>query len=251
MKIALIGYGKMGHMIEEIALQRGHEIVSIIDVDNRQDFDSDAFRSAEVAIEFTNPTAAYDNYLRAWKQGVKVVSGSTGWLSEHEADVRRACTQQGHTLFWASNFSLGVAIFSAVNKYLARIMNDYPAYDVSEVETHHVHKLDAPSGTAITLAEQACECLDRKRGWVKGQVRQPDGTLEGTDQTPADLLRIDAVREGEVPGIHAITYDSEADMIQIVHSAHNRKGFALGAVLAAEFTATHSGLLTTDDLFHF
>ena len=251
MKIALIGYGKMGHMIEEIALQRGHEIVSIIDVDNRQDFDSDAFRSAEVAIEFTNPTAAYDNYLRAWKQGVKVVSGSTGWLSEHEADVRRACTQQGHTLFWASNFSLGVAIFSAVNKYLPRIMNDYPAYDVSEVETHHVHKLDAPSGTAITLAEQVCECLDRKRGWVKGQVRQPDGTLEGTDQTPADLLRIDAVREGELPGIHAITYDSEADMIQIVHSAHNRKGFALGAVLAAEFTATHSGLLTTDDLFHF
>ena len=251
MKIALIGYGKMGHMIEEIALQRGHEIVSIIDVDNMQDFDSDAFRSAEVAIEFTNPTAAYDNYLRAWKQGVKVASGSTGWLSEHEADVRRACTQQGHTLFWASNFSLGVAIFSAVNKYLARIMNDYPAYDVSEVETHHVHKLDAPSGTAITLAEQVCECLDRKRGWVKGQVRQPDGTLEGTDQTPADLLRIDAVREGEVPGIHAITYDSEADMIQIVHSAHNRKGFALGAVLAAEFTATHSGLLTTDDLFHF
>ena len=130
-------------------------------------------------------------------------------------------------------------------------MNDYPAYDVSEIETHHVHKLDAPSGTAITLAEQVCECLDRKRGWVKGQVRQPDGTLEGTDQTPADLLRIDAVREGEVPGIHAITYDSEADMIQIVHSAHNRKGFALGAVLAAEFTATHSGLLTTDDLFHF
>ena len=251
MKIALIGYGKMGHMIEEIALQRGHEIVSIIDVDNMQDFDSDAFRSAEVAIEFTNPTAAYDNYLRAWKQGVKVVSGSTGWLSEHEADVRRACTQQGHTLFWASNFSLGVAIFSAVNKYLARIRNDYPASDVSEVETHHVHKLDAPSGTAITLAEQVCECLDRKRGWVKGQVRQPDGTLEGTDQTPADLLRIDAVREGEVPGIHAITYDSEADMIQIVHSAHNRKGFALGAVLAAEFTATHSGLLTTDDLFHF
>lgn len=241
----------MGHMIEEIALSRGHEIVSIIDVDNAADIDSDAFRSADVAIEFTSPTAAYGNYLKAWAQGVKVVSGSTGWLKEHEADVRKACTEGGHTLFWASNFSLGVAIFSAVNKYLARIMNAYPAYDVSEVETHHVHKLDAPSGTAITLAEQVCECLDRKRGWVKGQVRQPDGTLEGTDQTPADLLRIDAVREGEVPGIHAITYDSEADMIQIVHSAHNRKGFALGAVLAAEFTATHSGLLTTDDLFHF
>ena len=123
MKIALIGYGKMGHIIEEIALKRGHQIVSIIDVNNMDDFDSAAFRSADVAIDLTNPTAAYGNYLRAWEQGVKVVSGSTGWLAEHEADVRRACTEEGHTLFWASNFSLGVAIFSAVNKYLARIMN--------------------------------------------------------------------------------------------------------------------------------
>ena len=154
MKIALIGYGKMGKMIESIAKSRGHEIVAIIDVDNRADFDTDAFRSAEVAIEFTTPTSAYDNYRQAWAQGVKVVSGSTGWLAQHEADVRRACTVEGHTLFWASNFSLGVAIFSAVNKYLAQIMNAYPDYEVSMEETHHVHKLDAPSGTAITLAEQ-------------------------------------------------------------------------------------------------
>ena len=250
MKLALIGYGKMGHMIEQIALQRGHEIVSIIDINNMQDFDSDAFRSADVAIEFTNPTAAYDNYLRAWKQGVKVVSGSTGWLKEHEADVRKAC-KEGNTLFWASNFSLGVAIFSAVNKYLARIMNAYPTYDVSEVETHHIHKLDAPSGTAITLAEQVCNELDRKTGWVKGEVHNADGTISGSKNTPHDLLRIDAIREGEVPGIHTITYDSLADMIQITHSAHNREGFALGAVLAAEFTATHQGLLSTDDLFKF
>lgn len=250
MKLALIGYGKMGHMIEQIALQRGHEIVSIIDINNMQDFDSDAFRSADVAIEFTNPTAAYDNYLRAWKQGVKVVSGSTGWLKEHEADVRKAC-KEGHTLFWTSNFSLGVAIFSAVNKYLARIMNAYPTYDVSEVETHHIHKLDAPSGTAITLAEQVCNELDRKTGWVKGEVHNADGTISGSKNTPHDLLRIDAIREGEVPGIHTITYDSPADMIQITHSAHNREGFALGAVLAAEFTATHQGLLSTDDLFKF
>ena len=143
MKIALIGYGKMGKMIESIAKSRGHEIVSIIDVDNRADFDTDAFRSADVAIEFTTPTAAYENYRQAWAQGVKVVSGSTGWLAQHEADVRKACTAEGHTLFWASNFSLGVAIFSAVNKYLAKIMNAYPDYDVSMVETHHVHKLDA------------------------------------------------------------------------------------------------------------
>lgn len=250
MKLALIGYGKMGHMIEQIALQRGHEIVSIIDINNMQDFDSDAFRSADVAIEFTNPTAAYDNYLRAWKQGVKVVSGSTGWLKEHEADVRKAC-KEGNTLFWASNFSLGVAIFSAVNKYLARIMNAYPTYDVSEVETHHIHKLDAPSGTAITLAEQVCNELDRKTGWVKGEVHNADGTISGSKNTPHDLLRIDAIREGEVPGIHTITYDSPADMIQITHSAHNREGFALGAVLAAEFTSTHQGLLSTDDLFKF
>lgn len=251
MHIALIGYGKMGHMIEEIARSRGHEIVSIIDIHNQEDFQSEAFRSADVAIEFTSPTAAYGNYLRCWEQGVKVVSGSTGWLKDHEADVRRACTEEGKTLFWASNFSLGVAIFSAVNKYLAHIMNAYPAYDISEVETHHVHKLDAPSGTAITLAEQVCAELDRKRTWVKGEVCNADGTITGSKDTPADLLRIDAVREGEVPGTHTLTYDSEADAIEITHRAHNRKGFALGAVLAAEFTLTHTGLLSTDDLFKF
>lgn len=251
MNIALIGYGKMGHMIEKVALKRGHKIVSVIDVDNTDDFDSEAFRSADVAIEFTSPTAAYGNYLRAWKQGVKLVSGSTGWLKEHEADVRRACTEEGHTLFWASNFSLGIAIFSAVNKYLARIMNAYPSYDVSEVETHHVHKLDAPSGTAITLAEQICAELDRKDTWVKGTVRNADGTITGTKDETANLLRIDAIREGEVPGTHTIVYDSDADMIQLTHAAHNRQGFALGAVLAAEFTLTHQGLLSTDDLFKF
>lgn len=250
MKIALIGYGKMGHMIEEIALSRGHEIVCIIDVNNPEDFDSEAFRSADVAIEFTTPTAAYDNFVRAFKAGVKVVSGSTGWHKDHEADVRRLVSE-GNTLFWASNFSLGVAIFSAVNKYLARIMNRFPDYDVSLVETHHVHKLDAPSGTAITLAEQICAELDRKKGWVKGEVTLPDGTVEGTKAHAADELRIDAVRRDEVPGIHSITYDSPADAITITHDAHNRRGFALGAVLAAEFTATHEGLLTTDDLFDF
>lgn len=251
MKIALIGYGRMGHMIEDIARKRGHEIVAIIDVDNPEDFDTDAFRSADVAIEFTNPTAAYNNYLKAWEQGVKVVSGSTGWVKEHEQDVRTACTEKGCTLFWASNFSLGVAIFSAVNKYLARIMNAYADYDVTETETHHVHKLDAPSGTAITLAEQICAELDRKKDWVKGEVCEADGQVTGSRETPSDRLRIDSVREGEVPGIHSITYDSAADMIQITHSAHNRMGFALGAVLAAEYTQSHEGLLTTDDLFQF
>ena len=153
MKIALIGYGKMGKMIEQIALQRGHEIVSIIDINNQEDFASEAFRSADVAIEFTNPMVAYDNYMKAFAAGVKVVSGSTGWLEEHGDEVRSLCTKGGKTLFWSSNFSLGVAVFSAVNKYLAKLMNRFDEYDVSMSETHHIHKLDAPSGTAITLAE--------------------------------------------------------------------------------------------------
>lgn len=251
MKIALIGYGKMGHMIESIALERGHEIVSIIDIDNREDFDSDAFRSADVAIEFTTPHTAYDNYLKAFEQGVKVVSGSTGWLSEHGDEVRRMCTEEGKTLFWSSNFSLGVAIFSAVNKYLARIMNRFEAYDVKMEEVHHIHKLDAPSGTAITLAEGVLENLDRKTEWVKGSLLAPDGTISGEQEHPANQLVIDSVRRDEVPGIHSICYDSEADMITITHDAHNRKGFALGAVLAAEYTAEHKGLLSMSDLFQF
>ena len=238
MKIALIGYGKMGKMIEQIALERGHEIVSIIDIDNQQDFDSPAFASADVAIEFTAPQAAYGNYLKAWAKGVKVVSGSTGWLKEHGDDVRRACTEGGKTLFWASNFSIGVAVFSAVNRYLAKIMNQFPQYDVELEETHHVHKLDHPSGTAITLAEGILEQLDRKKAWAE-------------DTTDPDLLRIDHIRRGEVAGIHTIRYDSDADCITITHDAHSRKGFALGAVLAAEYTASHQGLLTTSDLFPF
>ena len=228
----------MGKMIEQIALSRGHEIVSIIDIDNLQDFESSAFASADVAIEFTNPAVAYENYLKAWKAGVKVVSGTTAWLKDHGDDVRKACSEDGKTLFWASNFSVGVAIFSAVNKYLAKIMNDFPQYDVNMVETHHIHKLDAPSGTAITLAEQIVERIDRKNRWA-------------LHETAPDVLRIDDVRRGEVPGIHSISYDSPADVITITHDAHSRQGFALGAVLAAEYTAKHQGLLTIDDMFKF
>ena len=251
MKIALIGYGKMGKMIEQIAIERGHEIVSIIDIDNQQDFDSEAFASADVAIEFTSPTAAYGNYLKAFSKGVKVVSGSTGWMKDHGDDVRRMCTEEGQTLFWASNFSIGVAIFSAVNRYLAKIMNGFPQYAVSMEETHHIHKLDAPSGTAITLAEDLISCIDSKNNWVKGTLVAPDGTVSGSDQCADDEVAIRSIRRDEVPGIHTICYDSEADCITITHDAHSRKGFALGAVLAAEYTATHQGLLTTSDLFQF
>lgn len=251
MNIALIGYGKMGKMIESIAIQRGHKIVSIIDLDNQQDFDSPQFASADVAIEFTSPTAAYGNYLRAFKHNVKVVSGSTGWMKDHGDDVRRLCAEGGQTLFWASNFSVGVAIFSAVNRYLAKIMNRFPDYDVRMSETHHVHKLDAPSGTAITLAEEIIDNLDRKTSWVKGEQHLADGTVEGTNHAKPSEIPIESIRRGEVPGIHTVTYDSEADSITITHDAHSRKGFALGAVLAAEYTKDHSGLLTTSDLFKF
>ena len=242
MKIALIGYGKMGKMIEQIALDRGHEIVSIIDVNNQEDFDSPEFASADVAIEFTAPQAAYGNYLKAFKHNVKVVSGSTGWMNDHGDDVRRMCSEEGKTLFWASNFSIGVAIFSAVNRYLAKIMNGFEQYDAHMEETHHIHKIDAPSGTAITLAEEIVENLDRKTSWIKGQENVP---------YDAKTLRVDSLRRGEVPGIHTVRYDSEADCITITHDAHSRKGFALGAVLAAEYTANHNGLLTISDMFNF
>ena len=251
MKIALIGYGKMGKMIEQIAKDRGHEIVCVIDLNNQEDFDSQEFISADVAIEFTTPTAAYGNYLRAFAHHVKVVSGSTGWMKEHGEDVKRMCSEEGQTLFWASNFSIGVAIFSAVNRYLAKIMNQYPQYEVRMEETHHVHKLDAPSGTAITLAEEIVDEMDRIHGWQKGVLHAADGSVSGNNSMVADQISTDSVRRGEVPGIHTVTYDSEADQITISHSAHNRKGFALGAVLAAEYTAQHTGLLTTSDLFKF
>ena len=237
MKIALIGYGKMGHAIEQIALQRGHEIVSVIDVNNQEDFTSDAFKSADVAIEFSMPAVAMDNYRRAFAAGVPVVSGTTGWL-EHLPEIKEAC-KAGQTFFYATNFSLGVNIFFALNKYLAKIMNDFPAYDVRMVETHHVHKLDAPSGTAITLAEGLIDNIERKNKWVEGK------------EPAEDEIGICSVREGEVPGIHTVIYESDVDTISITHDAKSRMGFALGAVIAAEFTCGKKGFLTMQDMLKF
>lgn len=251
MKIALIGYGKMGRMIEEIAINRGHEIVCIIDIDNQQDFDSPQFQSADVAIEFTAPQVAYDNYLRAFAHHVKVVSGSTGWIPQHGEDVKRMCNEEGQTLFWSSNFSLGVTIFRAVNRYLARIMNQFDSYAPHMEEVHHIHKLDHPSGTAITLAEELAAEVERLDGWQFGRLTQPDGSVEGTSDVPANKICIDSIRRDEVPGIHTISWNSDADDITITHDAHSRRGFALGAVLAAEYTAKHNGLLTMSDLFKF
>ena len=249
MKIALIGYGRMGRMIEEIALSRGHDIVCRIDVDNQGDFASPAFRSADVDIEFTAPSVAYGNILRAFDAGVKVVSGSTGWYADHADDVEALCADGAHTLFWSSNFSVGVFLFGLVNRYLARLMNRFPDYDVRMTEVHHIHKLDHPSGTAITLAQQVIDESSRKQRWTTGTVTQPDGNVTAEHQPAPDELAIDSIRRGEVPGIHSIVWDSDADSITITHDAHSRRGFALGAVLAAEFAANHSGLLTMEQLF--
>ncbi len=238
MKIALIGYGKMGQTIERIALERGHEIVSVIDIENMEDFDSEAFRSADVAIEFTAPKVAVSNIRKAFKAGVPIVCGTTGWI-EHLPSIKKEIEENGHTLFWSSNFSLGVNIFMAVNKFLAKIMNNYPVYEVEMTEVHHTQKLDAPSGTAITLAEGILQNIERKSSWVEEKA-------ENNEQ-----LVIKSVREGQVPGIHAIRYDSSVDFIEIRHELKNRESLALGAVLAAEFTAGKKGLLGMEDMLKF
>ncbi len=238
MKIALIGYGKMGKTIERIAVERGHEIVSIIDIENIEDFDSEAFKSADVAIEFTAPHVAVSNIRSAFKSGVPVVCGTTGW-TEHLPHLKKEIEANGYTLFWASNYSLGVNIFAAVNKYLAKLMNAFPAYNVSMTEVHHTQKLDAPSGTAITLAEGILENLDRKDGW------KLDNEEKTTD------IAIKAIREGMVHGIHTIRYESDVDFIEIHHELKSRESLALGAVIAAEFTAGKKGLLGMQDLMKF
>jgi 4-hydroxy-tetrahydrodipicolinate reductase len=225
MKIALIGYGKMGHIIERIALERGHEIVSKVDVDNQEEFDSESFASADVAIEFTIPTKAVENYRKSWAVGVPVVSGTTGWNSVLP-ELKEEISEKGYTLFWASNFSLGVNLFFELNKRLAQMMNRYTNYDVAMTEIHHTEKKDAPSGTAITLAEGILENLDRKTEW---------GLVECQQSTVDSRLGIEALREGKVPGTHIVKYNSEVDSITIMHEAKSREGFALGAVVAAEF----------------
>ncbi len=228
----------MGKIIENIALERGHDIVSIIDINNREDFASDAFRSADVAIEFTSPHTAVENYEEAFRAGIPVVSGTTGW-TEHFDRIKAEVEKNNYTLFWSSNFSLGVNIFMAMNNYLAKMMNSFPEYNVEMTEIHHTQKLDAPSGTAITLAEGIIRNLDRKTKWVK------------ENENEAHELAIKSVREGQVPGIHTIRYESAADSIEIKHDAKSREGFALGAVVAAEFTCGKKGFLTMNDMLKF
>jgi 4-hydroxy-tetrahydrodipicolinate reductase len=231
----------MGKAIERIALSRGHDVVSIIDVVNTNDFSSETFRSADVAIEFTTPHTAFDNYMRCFDACLPVVSGTTGWLERFD-EVRQLCLEGKHTFFYASNFSIGVNIFFALNTYLAKIMNNFPAYDVQLTEIHHHHKMDTPSGTAITLAGDILRHVDRKTQW------QPSDTTAAIQ--PSDLP-IQSIREGEIPGTHEVAYVSHEDTIHIRHEAKSREGFALGAVVAAEFTVGRKGLLGMEDLLTF
>lgn len=239
MKIALIGYGKMGRMIEKIALERGNDITCRIDAHNQEEFESEAFRNSDVAIEFTTPATAVANIERCFAAGVPVVCGTTGWTASLPL-IKEQCERGEGTLMWASNFSVGVNIFMALNRYLADIMNRFPQYTPSMTEVHHIHKLDHPSGTAITLAEQLVEHTARIKGW-----EEPD---DKTGAVTAQMLPVGHERRGEVPGIHSITWDSEADDITITHSAKSRAGFALGAVLAAEWLAGKKGWYSIGDM---
>jgi dihydrodipicolinate reductase len=236
-KIALIGYGKMGKEIEKIALDRGHEIVLIIDINNPGDLTSENLKKADVVIEFTVPASALNNYKLCFDAGVPVVSGTTGWLDKRD-EVHQLCKAANATFFHTTNFSLGVNIFFAVNKRLAQLMANRGEYKVGMTEIHHTQKLDAPSGTAITLAEGILENIPTKTSWVN----QPTEKV--------DELGIISEREGQVPGTHIVKYDSEVDYIEITHCAKSRKGFAFGAVLAAEYSVGKKGILTMNDLLN-
>ncbi len=248
MNIAIIGYGRMGQLVKAVAESRGHEVTCIIDLHDSEKFTAAAFARAAVAIEFTTPAAAYTNIRRAWDAGVKVVCGTTGWIDEHRAEVEHACQHEGQTLFWSANFSIGVAICGAVNKYLAQIMNAFPQYEPSVSEVHHRHKADHPSGTALTLAEQIIANIDRKTSWAEGVYSEEGVVKHECPALAAALLRIDSERRGEVSGIHNVVYTSADDDIILTHTAHSRRGFALGAVVAAEYASTHEGLLTMADM---
>ena len=235
MKIALIGYGKMGKAIESIALNKGHEIVLKIDIQNNQDFTEAAIQKADVAIEFTGPHSAYENVKKCIAWGIPVVSGSTGWLEKWK-EIKDLCEAKNCTLIYSSNYSIGVNLFFELNKQLAQLMEPYNSYDVSMTEVHHTEKKDAPSGTAISLAEQILTHLGRKNKWVNSASAN------------SNELVIQSERIDPAPGTHMVKYSSEVDDIEIIHTAHTRVGFASGAVLAAEFAFEKKGIFTMKDV---
>ena len=236
MKVAIIGYGKMGHEIEQVLLQRGHSVTLIIDQDNAHDLCAEKLAEVDVAIEFTTPATAYTNVRTCIECGTPVVSGTTGWHDRLE-ELQILCREKNSTMIWSSNYSLGVNITFRLNRYLAELMNRFDAYNIDIEEIHHTQKKDAPSGTAISLANDIIARVERKQKWVN----------EATDE--GDAIAITSLREGTVPGTHTVTYTSEDDKIEIKHTLFSRRALALGAVVAAEFVAPRKGVFTIDDLF--
>jgi 4-hydroxy-tetrahydrodipicolinate reductase len=238
MRIGIIGFGKMGREIKKLATERGHEVNLIIDVENRNDLNPLNLKKVDIVFEFTTPEAAPENIISCFNGGVAVVSGTTGWL-DHFSIVADHCRQTNQAFFYASNYSIGVNILFSINRYLAGIMNRFPEYDVSIEEIHHLRKLDAPSGTAITLANEMIPLLDRKDRW------------ETAGEHGEGVIPIRSVRENEVPGIHTVFYRSEFDMLEIRHSAKSRRGFAVGALMAATFLIGKNGVFGMQDLMPF
>ena len=238
LNIALIGYGKMGKAIEEIAVSRGHHITLKIDLHNAADLNADTVKDTDVAIEFTGPASAFQNVLKCLELKLPVVCGSTGWLDRLE-EVKKFCQQQQGSFLYASNFSVGVNIFFEINKRLAELMQPHQEYDVTLEEIHHTQKKDAPSGTAVSLAQQVLEKINRKTSWVNALAENPD------------QLSIISKRIDPAPGTHTVSYHSAIDTIDIVHTAHSRTGFATGAVLAAEFVKGRTGIFSMKDVLGF
>jgi 4-hydroxy-tetrahydrodipicolinate reductase len=239
----------MGKIIEKIATDRKHEIVLKIDYDNLQDLNTENLQLADVAIEFTTPSSVLANIRHCFEAGVPVVVGTTGWYDELPA-IKQQCGEGGHSLLYATNFSVGVNIFFHINKVLARLMNNYPYYDVQVEEIHHTQKVDSPSGTAITIAEGIIENLDTKTSWTNILIADELNNTADENVTNEQLL-IESHRMDSVPGTHTVIYDSEVDTIELKHTAHNRSGFALGAVLAAEWLQDKKGFYSVNDMFNF
>jgi 4-hydroxy-tetrahydrodipicolinate reductase len=247
MKIALLGYGKMGKIIEKIALSRKHEIVLTIDHETLHDLTPENLQKADVVIEFTTPTSVLSNIEHCFNANVPIVVGTTGWY-EKLPEVKQECIDGNKSLLWASNFSVGVNVFFHVNKLLAKVMNKYPYYEVQVEEIHHTQKMDSPSGTAITIAEGIINNTDTKNEWVN--VLTTDDSDDDASVASNQLL-IESLRIDSVPGTHTVIYDSEVDSIEFKHTAHNRNGFALGAVLAAEWLHDKKGFYSVEAMFDF
>lgn len=248
MNIALLGYGKMGRIIEKIATDRKHDVILKIDFYNQQDLTVANLKNADVVIEFSTPGSVLSNIMHCFDAGVPVIVGTTGWY-ENLPEIKRQCLEGNHTMLYASNFSIGVNIFFHINKILARLMNNYPYYDVQVEEIHHTQKIDSPSGTAITIAEGIIENLDSKKEWVN--ILSSEGDDAASDSIKNDQLLIESFRIENVPGTHTVIYDSEVDMLELKHTAHNRNGFALGAVLAAEWIQGKKGFFSVEEMFDF